>query len=67
MGTADGLADRGPWTSHGLAGLDHVNGWRDEAETGTDEPSSEAADEVAEGPEPINRGLLLKFLSSVRS
>jgi hypothetical protein len=49
----------GVWTADELAGLDQ-NG----------EPVAPGADEEApaeDGAEPINRGLLLKFLSSVRS
>ena len=105
----DGLADRGPWTSHELASLDQMGGWQDEehheeptashsffdveahetpqaaADYGQAAESVGAAQEYAnaEGepvedsvdeeepetkqPEPVNRGLLLKFLSSVRS
>jgi hypothetical protein len=47
----DGLADRGPWTINELASLDGAT----------------AAHPLDDGPEPLNRGLLLKFLSSVRS
>lgn len=53
---ADGLADRGPWTTGELASLEHPDG------EASEEPAEDAPAE-----EPINRGLLLKFLSSVRS
>ena len=78
----DGLADRGPWTEHELATMDSEGEWSEpEAEEesnivpfapvahAAEEP--EAAEEPTEEPpatgEPINRGLLLKFLSSVRN
>lgn len=103
----DGLADRGPWTSHELA---HMSGWHEEEQhqevtswgsfevtssrppfdadahdLGSSEGYDEAADhqyatgnaeavddsgeedEPEQKPEQVNRGLLLKFLSSVRS
>ncbi|HUE59352.1 MAG TPA: hypothetical protein VMO88_07195, partial [Acidimicrobiales bacterium] len=106
---SDGLADRGPWTSHELASLDQMGGWRDEehheeatashsffdveahetahpaadygqaadpvgaahehagAEVEPVEDSVEEEEPETKQPEPVNRGLLLKFLSSVRS
>ena len=64
QGPADGLADRGPWTSDELASLDRED-WSGEASS---EEFDNAEPEVGEPtPEPINRGLLLKFLSSVRN
>ncbi len=108
-GTPDGLADRGPWTSHELASLDQMGGWQDEehheeatashsffdveahetahaaveygqtadpvgavheysgAEVEPVEDSDEEEEPQTKQPEPVNRGLLLKFLSSVRS
>jgi hypothetical protein len=69
----DGLEDRGPWTSNELASLDPVAGDGEVIEaTGEAEPvqesgEPEAAEEEAPAEEPINRGLLLKFLSSVRN
>ncbi len=97
---ADGLADRGPWTSSELASFEQVGGWHEDHEdhedpvdhsanlasslaaaaaaaaaaeghqgVDGDETASENVEDepVAPGEEPINRGLLLKFLSSVRS
>jgi hypothetical protein len=101
----DALVDRGPWTSHELASLEQMDGWREDdgsAPTGVAaqyQPVAAESDNVVpfpgispwsgepdeapevpvaqapaepEGPaqsgeEPINRGLLLKFLSSVRN
>lgn len=78
----DGLADRGPWTEHELATMDSEGEWNEPeaAEESNIVPFApvahaaeepEAVDEPAEAPpatgEPINRGLLLKFLSSVRN
>ena len=112
----DGLADRGPWTSHELASLDQMGGWSEEehhdeatsshsffdveaedapedraeeakhllagaregyaegTHDGQSDLEAEASDEYddeeepeTKQPEPVNRGLLLKFLSSVRS
>ena len=113
--TPDGLADRGPWTSHELdemsgwghedqhhteqqhveetaaasfydeesatpvaptrfhsyrdpstAPEDAVDAWGHESESPT-EGTDEEDDDGEPKPEPVNRGLLLKFLSSVRS
>jgi hypothetical protein len=72
------LADRGPWTPKELAGLDQMEGWREEqpepiaAAKDEDEVEASSEDEGEPTPEdeaaqPINRGMLLKFLSSVRS
>jgi hypothetical protein len=78
----DGLADRGPWTDHELATMDSEGEWSEpEAEQesnivpfapvahAADEPEAveEPAEEAPASGEPINRGLLLKFLSSVRN
>jgi hypothetical protein len=79
----DGLLDSGPWTSNELAGLEQMGGWADaDADAGSDaegihpgaeldcELEAEAEAEAEPEPvaeEPINRGLLLKFLSSVRN
>ncbi|MGH9057630.1 MAG: DUF4388 domain-containing protein [Acidimicrobiales bacterium] len=78
----DGLADRGPWTSGELASLERMGGWHEDepdaapASAGdADSKGAEAEDEAVadaevdepEQNEPINRGALLKFLSSVRS
>lgn len=92
----DGLMDRGPWTSHELASLDSMGGWRDEDRSqeasghgelnvvpfpsasaevdgagavaaNPEEQDEAAAEDEAPADEPINRGLLLKFLSSVRN
>jgi hypothetical protein len=52
----DGLGDRGPWTTSELAELTH-NGANEESD----------ADADPDAPQPVKRGLLLKFLSSVGS
>jgi hypothetical protein len=80
----DGLADRGPWTDHELAAMDHDE-WAEPSSYGLGsegeapavdeepepadelEPADEPEPEAAPTEEPINRGLLLKFLSSVRN
>jgi hypothetical protein len=65
-GADEALDDRGPWTSNELEDLDR-SGWRPE-QTAPAEDGAETASEGAEpAEEPINRGLLLKFLSSVRN
>lgn len=67
-GSVDGLADRGPWPEHELASFD---GWTESESAGdavSQEPAEEEVpDEGQPSEEPINRGLLLKFLSSVRN
>jgi hypothetical protein len=65
----DGLADRGPWTASELAQLEVEGGW-DESRGQADAESwhAEEPEEPAVGADgdPVNRGLLLKFLGSVR-
>lgn len=75
----DALADRGPWTDHELSAMDR-DGDDDSmsnvvpfasahAASTEDQPTEEeeAGEEETAVEEPINRGLLLKFLSSVRN
>lgn len=67
--SVDGLADRGPWPEHELAAMD---GWGEGAdvEAPGDAVAASAEHEALEeaaADEPMNRGLLLKFLSSVRN
>ncbi|MDA8047449.1 MAG: DUF4388 domain-containing protein [Actinomycetota bacterium] len=72
----DGLADRGPWTDHELSSMD-ADGPGDDSNivpfapvqgsSGPDEADEDEDAEAAPSEEPINRGLLLKFLSSVRN
>jgi hypothetical protein len=73
----DGLADRGPWTMGELESLTNNGSSHPEpvdgvevdgdGEPGQGQTEPADAEGEADGPEPINRGLLLKFLSSVRS
>lgn len=73
----DGLADRGPWTRNELASFDTWKADYDQsvpAAESADDSEAQAqsgadGDEAEQAPveEPINRGLLLKFLSSVRN
>lgn len=63
----DGLADRGPWPEQELASFE---GWTEPEASAEHEAQVEEeqdSSEEAPGEEPINRGLLLKFLSSVRN
>jgi len=63
----DGLADRGPWPEHELAAME---AWQADPAPAESEAGEDAEDQAAEeqpAEEPINRGLLLKFLSSVRN
>lgn len=76
----DGLADRGPWTEDELAVMDSES-WSEPAggpsnvvpfvgstsSEGTVDADESAEEDAPVGEEPINRGLLLKFLSSVRN
>jgi len=67
---ADGaLDDRGPWTDGELASLDASGpGAAAEAAAPGDAEADGAEPELDEQVEgPINRGMLLKFLSSVRN
>jgi hypothetical protein len=80
---SDALSDRGPWTEGELATLQRQRAdWSgsdvpepteaaastptSEGDTDGDDHGGEEGGASGEG-EPINRGLLLKFLSSVRS
>jgi hypothetical protein len=55
----------GVWTAEELAHVDGADPVASDAEVGGDDTVEETSDE--DGTEPVNRGLLLKFLSSVRS
>jgi hypothetical protein len=78
----DALADRGPWTEHELSAMEadrdaeepsnivpfapaHDPSASEEGPTAASD--DEEAGESSPAEEPINRGLLLKFLSSVRN
>jgi hypothetical protein len=61
----DALNGLGVWSSEELASLDGPEEPMATAEDAGDDAGEETPSE--EGAEPINRGLLLKFLSSVRS
>jgi hypothetical protein len=68
----DGLADRGPWTEHELASMDApswstAEGGELVAHAAPTEVAEAVEEPAAAQDEPMNRGLLLKFLSSVRN
>lgn len=79
--TVDGLADRGPWTEHELSAMEADRAEEEtsnivplvpvskvmEGDEATDQVEGEAPGGSEPSEEPINRGLLLKFLSSVRN
>ncbi|MHB1534176.1 MAG: hypothetical protein ACYC1D_06100, partial [Acidimicrobiales bacterium] len=67
----DSLVDRGPWTHGELASLEQHESWASDAPADIDDdvdgPEAVTPEPETPAEEPINRGLLLKFLSSVRN